>query len=238
MKHRTMLLALVVVSGLLYALPAVASAGVWDIKPAGVSFTATAGETKLTATGLTVKCTSNTTAGAYDAGSEQTGKITKLVFHGCTGPLGVTCTGTLNGASEPSGTITATAPLPFHNVTLEPTPNLEHKRGILITPKEIDNTFTSGLGHFASFKCAGIETKVAGNGIIGEVTKPACEEASLTGNLIFESPSTGVQKWQQITTEGTKFDLWSKTGGASHVTSSEDGTGTITFAEKVTPNCT
>ncbi|HET9591953.1 MAG TPA: hypothetical protein VFP17_03465 [Solirubrobacterales bacterium] len=229
-----MLLALVVVSGLLYALPAVASAGVWDISPTNATFTATAGTTKLTASGLTVTCTANSTAGAYETAT--TGKITKLVFTGCTGPLGVKCTGTLN-VGEPEGTITATTPVTFHNIRLEASPSTQI--GIQITPKAIDNTFTEGLGHFATFKCAGIQTTVAGNGIIGEVTKPTCGgAASTTGTLVFESTSTGVQKWQQITTSGTKYHLWSKTGGGSHLESSEDGTGNIEFGSSVTATCT
>jgi hypothetical protein len=226
MKRRTLLLA-IAVSGLLCALPAVASAGVWDIQPVEgtfpLKFTASGGQVKLTTSTFTLGCVSQTIEGEYE--TETTGRITKLVFHECTGPFGSRCTPTF------------TAPMSFHNIRLEAAPNAQI--GILITPKEITNLFTTGLGHFFTYECTGVGAVVGGNGFISEVIKPACGGTySKEGQLVLESSAPAIQKWQQITTEGTKYDLWSKILTASHVTMSLDATSTVAYERSVRAVCT
>ena len=222
MSKKIMLLALVAVSAAMFALPAIASAGVWDAETAegGNSpgaFSGTGGTAELnTTSGLRVHCTSVTVTGSYDAGSKTTGSVSFL-FHGCTGPLGVSCA----SSGQPSGTIATTA-LTFHNIHLE---SNKTKPGILITPNGT---------HFATFVCFGVETVVSGNGIVGEVTKPACGSSSTEATLAFARGATaGHQKWNQITTTGTVYDLT-----ASGSTGSMDGSGTIKFAQSTKVNCT
>ena len=226
MNKKMMLLALAAVSAVLFALPAVASAGTWHAETATGgspgSFSGTSVETtELNATsGTNVKCTSVTTSGSFDAGSTTTGTVT-FTFHGCTGPFGAHCT----SAGQPTGTIVTTL-LPFHLVHLEAD---KTKPGILITPN---------AGHFATFSCLGISTVVSGNGIAGELTSPACGASSTSATFKFQKASNGHQKWNQITTTGTVYDLSSSVGGGALSTSSQDGNGSITFGQSTKVNCT
>jgi hypothetical protein len=222
MKKRTIMFALAAVSAALFALPAVASAGEWKIDPANgvfpLNYTIAGGSTTLTA-GQTVTCSSSTGSGKYTTAT--TGELT-LTFHNCK-TLGIfNCT----SAGQPAGTIKTTA-LTTHNVKLEPSPSTV--TGVLITPN---------AGHFASFTCAGgiASVVVNGNGIIGEVTSPACNTASTTAVLDFTT-SAGVQKWMQITTAGTKFDLSASLNGGAAETAAQDGKGTVTFSQKATHTC-
>jgi hypothetical protein len=227
MSKKMMVLALAAVSAAMFALPAVASAGTWNMTPAGQTFTSTSKAettTILTSTEHTVKCTSSTGSGRYNAGSTTNGVIT-LKFHGCKDEVGTNCTG--ETAGEPAGTISTTANLPFSNVYME----TGHNPGITI----------SGIGaekHFANFRCGfGLLTiKVEGT-IIGEVDS-ACNTASKTHALNFESPKGhGIQEWTQVTTTGTIDDLTSTVNGSPE-TASQDGTGFTHFAEATTADCT
>ena len=231
MKKKTMLLALAAVSAALFALPAVASAGTWHLEPTS-NFTIAGGTAQLTSSLGTISCTSVTGTGKYDAGSTTTGKI-ELTFHGCF--LGATeCQGT-NPATTP-GTITTTE-LPFHNVVLDVTAGGVKDIGVLITPGNVTNVPEAGYGHYATFKCGFITVQVNGNGILGQVVKPKCGETSASGEISFESQSTGVQKWTQITTTGTKYQLKAN-GGLGWVNASQDGSGTTTFVTAGKVNCT
>jgi hypothetical protein len=82
-----------------------------------------------------------------------------------------------------------------------------------------------------------VSVAVNGNGIIGEITEPACGATAKSGKLKFESVATGTQKWTQVTTEGTKFDLTSSENGGAARTSSWDLESSITFMENQTVTC-
>jgi hypothetical protein len=233
MKHKMILLALAAVSAVMFALPAVASAGEWEItKPE--NFTAKAGVTTLTQDPISagesvseVTCTASNTTGKYT--TKTTAEEVTITFTGCTAPSPFGGTVNCTSAGQAAGTI-KTTDLTAHNIMIDPTPNAI--AGVLITP---------AAGHFATFNCGGIfEVKVNGNGVIGEVEKK-CGESITTSGLNFESSATGTQKYMQITTTGTKFDLSSTTtifgGGATTRTSSQDGTGTITFPNAQTMTC-
>src|SRR5215203_1181394 len=197
MNKKMMLLALAAVSAAMFALPAVASAGTWHLEPASgsttITFTSHGGTAELrTTSGQRVHCTGNSGSGHYE--NTTTGTI-ELTFSTCTGPFGAHCT----TSGQAAGTIKTTK-LPFHNIALEPADKT--KIGVLITS-------ATGGTHFASFSCLGINTAVTGNGIIGEVTAPKCGESKNTGTLVFAANSAGHQKWTQVTTSGTIYDLTS-----------------------------
>jgi hypothetical protein len=232
MKQRLTLAALAAVGVLMLAVPSMASAGTWNIDPepthaAPLNFTTKGGEAKLTTTSSVVTCETNEGAGYYT--TPTTGFITKLTFHGChTTVFGFTIN--CKTAGEVGNTITATVPLEFHNIMIHSTAQVAGGRpGILIT--------SAAEEHFAGFECGGNQITVTGNGVIGEISSPKCGGKSKTGTLKFESSATGVQKYQQITTEGTKYDLKSSTNGGAPVTASEDAEATITFEKEATVTC-
>ena len=222
-----------VVSALMFALPSVASAGTWHIKPNPTTFTFEGlTPTLKTANGLTVVCDAVKGKGEYEAGGT-TGKITEMTFGpNCksSGLISGTCTGT--SPVEPAGNIAATVPMVIHNIELEPLQKEPY--GVLITPVGAE---TEVMKHFSTFTCVGIKTVVEGTGIIGEITSPKCGVASNKATLKFASTSPGNQAWTQITTSGHKYDLTSTVFGAT-TTSSMDATATITFPQAETAECT
>ncbi len=233
MKHKAILLALTVVSAAMFALPAIASAGEWELDaklPQAFTAVNKAGTvTTLTQQGSATKvtCTGSTGSGKYT--TKTTGEELTLTFTGCKeSAIGTACT----TSGQASGTI-KTTDLTFHNVMLEATKAAGFEKGtpgILITPNGT---------HFASFTCGFglVSVEVTGNGIMGDISAPACGAAAQkTATLNFDSSATGVQKWMQITTAGTKFDLDSKENGTVR-TASQDGEGTITFSENVQMTC-
>jgi hypothetical protein len=232
MSKKLILLALAAISAAMFAFPAVASAGVWETTTAGESVNLAASTTTTLTqdgTGTRVECTSTAGTGKYTTGSKTTGEALTLTFRGCTESVFHTgCTTT--GLGLRSGEI-RTTDLTWHNVMLEATPT--GVAGLLITPNGT---------HFASFDCdfGAIQVEVTGNGIIGEIEQ-GCGTSAKTFTVNYASPTTGTQKWMQITTEGTKYDLDAKEsvfGGTPTVrTASEDGTGSVTFPNTQTINC-
>ncbi len=231
MNKKTMLLALAAVSAAMFALPALASAGTWHMEPPS-DFTIAGGAVTLkTTSGAVTSCTSSLGTGSYDAGSSTTGKIS-ITFHGCTGTFGSHCT----TVGQPTGTIAA-GPLPFHNILLEPKAGGggAKEAGILVTPLGVDNNPTAGDGFFTSFVCLGATLNVRGNGVIGTVEQP-CGTKTKKVDIDFTESQAGHQKWTQITTSGTIYDL--KAVAASHQTASLVTTLTETAAQEGTINCT
>lgn len=231
MSKKMLLLALAVVSAAMFALPAVASAGTWEVSSIE-KFTTHSGTTILTQDPISageevteVTCTTSTGTGKYT--TKTTGEELTLTFTGCTAPSifgPVNCT----TSGQASGTI-KTTDLKFDNIMIESTVQLPPLglAGILIT---------SNAGHFASFTCGGIiPVEVKGNGIVGEIERN-CGSSSTTAGLNFVSSATGTQKYMQITTAGTKFDLTGTSSGTTR-TASMDGTGTVTFAKSQTILC-
>jgi hypothetical protein len=233
MKSKMLLLALSAVTAAMFAVPSVASAGEWSISEAGAGFTlANVGNTKLTREGgnsfTDVTCTAAVGNGNYVAGSKTTTEGVALTFTGCTTANGIVpCT----TPGQPSKTIITTA-LTGHNVMLEGTPT--STMGILLTPNGT---------HFASFECAGKTIVVTGNGIIGEVEIPCTKSAGVPNSakefpVKYESTAArGTQKWMQITTTGTNFDLDATENGGAAVTASQDGTGIVKFTKAQTITC-
>jgi hypothetical protein len=229
MSKKILLLALAAISAAMFAVPAVAAAGEWSLDSASgkypVSFTSVGeGSTSLTtdSSSLKVTCTGNTGSGKQI--SATTAEEVTILFTGCTENLfGSSCKST----GQETGKI-KTTDLVSHNVILEASPEV---RGVLLTPNN---------GHFASFVCGGglVSVSVNGNGIIGEMTAPTtCGAVSKTSTLNFVTTAAGTQKWNQVTTTGTKFDLTSSQNGGAAATAGQDGKGTTTFAESMTFTC-
>lgn len=225
MKNKMMLLALGLLALVFAAMPAVASAGAWEIDSKSLPLTfKTAGEhSELRATNEpTITCTSNHGSGEYT--SKTTGNF-ELTFTGCTGNLGLLhpeC----HTSGQASGVIT-TAKSEFHNIYLtdgKTTP------GILVTPP------TSGV--FATIICAGFSNiEVKGNGVVGDLESPKCGASSTTGTLNFTATGA-VQTYKQNTATGTLYNLTSTTeGGGSAVEAAEVAKGTATYGESVTVTC-
>ena len=223
MSKKIMLLALTAVSAVMFALPAVASAGEWEMTPAGGAFTvANVGNTVLTTSNNeTLTCTKVTGSGSYNAGSATTGTV-EMTFHSCTTVvLGfkVNCT----SSGQPTGTVTTTT-VTFTNIYLEDDKTLP---GVKLTGAGANE-------HFATFSCGGVNIVVTGS-VIGE-SESKCGTAAKEHKLNFESTAHGTQKWKQNTTTGAITDLTATVGGSPR-TASQDGTGILTFANTETVTC-
>jgi hypothetical protein len=220
MSKKIMLLALAAVSAALFAMPAVASAGTWDISPTNATFSIDGTTAQLTTANRTVHCTSSTGNGSYT--SATTGNI-ELTFSGCTS-LGTKCW--TNPPFKESEQKITTTEMVFHNVELE-----NNVPGIQITGN-------GAAQHMASFKCGfGLVTVVVSGNVLGEVTKPLCGAAATSvGEVVFATNETG-QRWKQITTTGTSYDETATVNGTPE-TGAQVGSGTITFAQNVTSTCT
>jgi hypothetical protein len=218
MKKMT-LLALAVASVAMFALPAVASAGTWHLGGSfPAPFTVKGGTATLgTSGGTTIHCGSVSGSGSYE--NSTTGTM-QLTFGGTcqtAGPFGpVHCT----TAGQAAGNI-RTEVLPIHNVMLH-----SNVAGILATP--------AASGRFAHFVCGGIITvEVKGNGVLGKITKPACDTSSATATVDFNALGHGKQEYTQITTAGTVYNL--KKG---EEISAQDAIGEVTFATSRLVDCT
>jgi hypothetical protein len=231
MSKMIKLLALAAISGAILALPAAASAGEWKLDSASgkfpQSFTLSFGGTTLTTDGSSLKVSCNGLTGSGEYENSTTAKNVRLSLFGCTENLfGSACT----TAGQSTGTIETTV-MTGHNVIIE---NLNPPyRGILFTPN---------AGHFATFTCGGglVKDVVSGNGVIAQLTIPAfCNSKAISGSLSFASTAAaaGTQKWTQITTAGTKFDLTSSQNGGAAATSSLDSAGSMSFLEEQTFTC-
>jgi hypothetical protein len=245
MKNKMLLLGMGALAALAFAaLPALASAKEWHLhnqnNTVPGAFTSKGGASQLTADGKApVKCTSNEGTGKYT--TETTGTI-ELTFKGCTTEIApdnpVNCT----TSGQATGVVTTNTSV-FHNVELEPNPAIA-PLGVLIT-EPVDGS-GKGIG-FATLVCGGLQTiKVTGN-VIGEITSKTCNSAKAkTFELNFTTKAGAtepVQKWEQVTTEGTVYDLTADFTGfptnTAGVTSAMDAEGTVTFAtDEVTPTCT
>jgi hypothetical protein len=81
-----------------------------------------------------------------------------------------------------------------------------------------------------TFNCAGFSRKLVTGNVIGHIENPNCGTFQASHSISFEKSSNGVQKYMQITTAGEKFDLISNNDeGGSYLTSSQTGTGTLTY---------
>jgi len=190
MLKRSFVLVLTVISALAFALPALAKAEDESLHLLSNFFPATGaisgGETKLTTGGFTVKCTKVSGSISFESGT--TGKL-HLTSHGCTGPLGVTCT----SEGQSAGTITTTD-LPFHLVTLP-----INNPGILVTPGANE--------HFATFTCFGVQSVFRGNGLVGTITSPQCQQSATTATINFEQSANGLQRHRTVSGTSTFYNM-------------------------------
>jgi hypothetical protein len=218
MNKKIMVLALAVVSAAAFALPSMAMglAPVHLVGPKypmnGNAFTGGAGSLS-TSTGETMSCA--TVTGEVNFESSTTGTLF-LRFHGCSGPLGVTC----QTAGEPNGTIVTTV-LPFHLVTLPDT-----TPGILIT----NNNETKTVAHF---ECFGVKRTIEGNGIVGSINKSCGATGVGSATMTFASPAHGVQALTKVHSTETMYQL--TLGGNK---AAENASGTVTLKESGTVECT
>jgi hypothetical protein len=215
MTKKMMLVAASALAALAFAaLPAFASASASIDNVAGHAFTGTFGTATLTnVTNEAVECTGeNHVKGSF--ASSTTGSI-HILFTNCHTHSGISC----KSSGLAAGEITTEAE--FHVINIEPT-----TAGILITPK---NTTTH---EFVTFSCSFLETIVVkGNGVIGDISAPACNGTSGNLTLSFTSSATGVQAYQQIETAGTVYHMESNLNGGAFSGFSEDMTSTTTLTE-------
>jgi hypothetical protein len=209
MNRKLLSLALAAVSATMFALPAVASAEFIHVDKTG-AFTVSGGAGTLT------RVDGNNLSGAGVTGTGSfatttTGKV-NLTFTGVKATsLGVHC----QTKGTPTGVIHTTE-LEFHLITVT-----KDVPGVLITPN---------AGHFATFECAGAETKVTGAGILGVITSPVCGGKSVEAALSFASEKAGTQK--HTTWTGSTYDLETTIFGVK-ATSSVDMTATVKFTDGV-----
>lgn len=98
--------------------------------------------------------------------------------------------------------------------------------GMLLTP-------TPETGQFAKFTCGGIFSfTIAGNGIIGKITSPACGGSSTTATGTFEG-TNGVQAQKKV--EGTETEYHLTVNGEEAAMS---GSGTSTYSASTKLECT
>lgn len=222
MKKLTILMAGALAVLAFAALPAVATAGEFtaDCEGGAASCSAniTGGVATLTNTANEkIECsTSEGTATQNNASS--TGTVS-LTFKGCkekVSGLNFAC----NSAEAASGVI-KTGALTSHLIFIDPeTP------GVLLTAVNV------------TFSCASFFKKTVTGNIIGHWTTPHCNEFNEKHEVSFEQSSAGNQKYTQITTTGTVFDLTSNNdNGGTYLTSSQTGTGLLTGAVKAKFTC-
>jgi hypothetical protein len=157
----------------------------------------------------TVSCTASTGTATIEH-AKSTGSVS-LSFTGCNNN-GFKC----NSVGAAAGVIN-TGSLVSHLIYLEAT--TAGKKGVLLTNVNV------------TFECAGglVKKTVTGN-VIGEIEEPNCGTAKASHKINFEpGAATGSQQWTQITKAGTIFDLTSGTHASDTTTSSQKGTGTLTY---------
>jgi hypothetical protein len=227
MKNKMMMLSLAV-SAVMFALPAVASAGEPQVdskllnESRSLSFTTAGGASELRATGEpSIACTSNSGNGKYN--TKTTGEF-ELTFKGCTTsffgfPVECHSTGQANN-------VITTGTSVFHNIYLT---DAKTTPGILVTPP-------SG-GIFTTITCAGLQgITIGGPGIIGHLESPKCGASSTTGTLNFQATGSS-QTYKKVTATGTEYGLNATTVNGTPVPAGEVAEGTITFSEAITLTC-
>ncbi|HVD39471.1 MAG TPA: hypothetical protein VNC16_00510 [Solirubrobacterales bacterium] len=228
MNKKLMLLAAAALSALAFAaVPTVASAGEYEahcedaagntVATCNVSITGGFAELSDT-TGLRIHCKTVSGTGSFTT-TTSTGTVAKLEFKECTDfVFGTECNNQGAGTKQIN-----TNALVSHII------NIEHggtTPGVLLT------------GISVTFDCPalGIKKTVTGN-VIGHLEEPekVCNKTVTTFSLNFEKTANGQQKYKQVTTTGTIFDLISKTDTTAsehnYITAAQTGTGTLHVLE-------
>jgi uncharacterized membrane protein len=211
---KSMLLATVVAALVFSSLPSLASAGefIADCETGPTcSYTVAGGAAAFGGTsGETTSCTGVSGNGTVTSGSS-TGTVT-LIFTGCRETVTFfrfSCSNT-----STAGKVETTA-LVTHNIYIDPSSSTP---GVLLT------------GVNVTYNCAGFAKRTVTGNIIGHIENPNCGTFQASHKVTFEAPSHGQQKYKQITTTGTMFDLIRNddTEG-EYETLSATGTGTATY---------
>lgn len=218
MNKKLMLLAAAALAALAFAvLPVVASAGEFEHHcKSGNNCTAliTGGAAELENDGTeSISCTS-VTGNATLTTTTSTGHVV-LTFHGCRETETIfkfSCT----SAGQPSGTI-KTNTLTSHNVYLKPNK---------VTPALL----LTGVN--VTFTCAGgFSQKTVTGEVLGHIEIPNCNTYQKHHTVIFERSATvhGTQKYETVTEAAPERDLTSGPHASDTTTSSQEGTGHITY---------
>src|SRR5215216_5579315 len=225
MSKKLMLLAAGALTALAFAaLPAVASAAEFEAHcsaSATCSGTIAGGQAVLQddSGGLAGKVTCTTTTGTTTQTSTSSTGTATLTFDHCTAGLGGECENEGVGTQK-----IVTNQLVSHLVIIHASPKVV---GVLLTGINVTFTCHTFIGT--------VRKTVTGN-IIGEITNPNCGVAKTSHTLTFAKTGpepADPQKYMQVTTAGTKFDLTSGTHspepGSDSTTSSQTGTGTTSY---------
>jgi hypothetical protein len=236
MSKKLMLLAAGALTALAFAaLPAVASAGTYNVDCEGGAPTCGGTITSNPAVlieleddaGVKIRCTSTT--GSFSATNATSTGSAELVFKGCTEQTfdAFKCNNT--GVAGEIKTNKLTSDL----INIDPSPATTP--GILLT------------GINVTFTCAGFVNKTVTGNIIGHIENgapggTACDTIfDKTTSISFEKIGVGQQKFKQVTTTGTMFDLISgdHTSGAKTdaTTSSQTGTGILNWTTSARITC-
>ncbi len=169
--------------------------------------------------GEKIACTSVSGTASLTSGTS-TG-TTRLLFHGCQEQVTIfkfACTNTAT-----SGTIT-TNTLTSHLIYID---EAKAMPGVLLT------------GVNVTFSCAGFSNKTVTGNIIGWIQNPICKSPATGHTVSFEGFLPGNQKYDQVTSTGTIFDLTSNNdAGGAYRTSSQSGTAHVTYSSgTVTLTC-
>lgn len=225
MNKRLMLLIGGALAALAFAaLPAVASAGEFQSDCENGAATCAAsisgGHAELVNTnGEGITCES--VGGTATVTNKSSTGTTKLIFNGCRENVTFfhfSCTNTTTAGKIETNTLTS------HNIYIEPGAQTP---GVLLT------------GVNVTFNCAGFSKKTVTGNIIGHINQPNCGSFLGSHSISFTQSEPGHQEFTQVTTEGTVFDLESNNDeGGPYVTSSQTGTGTLTYSKtKVKLTC-
>lgn len=212
MSKKIMLLALSAISAALFVLPAMAMAEDVPLhvvpKPAVATAVSGGAATLSVVNGNTVTCKELTGSETWETST--TGTFHLIFKNDCTAHVG----------SITASCSEITSHGIFHLVTLP-----GKIPGILLTP-------TPG-GNFASFTCGGIFSfTVAGNGIVGKITSPACGASSTTSTSAFEG-TNGVQAQKEVEGTTEKYHLTSNGEEAA-----EQGSGVTNLINSTKLECT
>lgn len=196
------------------AIPAVASAGEFTADcsvGAECSGTITGGAAAFSNTaGETFSCTSVSGVATLTSGTS-TGTV-QLAAKGCKENVTIfkfSC----NSVGAAAGEI-KTGTLVGHGVYVDPNKSIP---GILITNVNM------------TFQCAGFSTRTVTGNVLGAKPNPECGVFKKSESGTLEQTAHGTQKYTQVTTTGTVFDLTSNNdSGGAYATSSLTGTLTIT----------
>jgi hypothetical protein len=225
MNKKLMLVAAGVLAALVFAaLPAVASAGEFegDCENARATCEGTIDglETRLVnSRGEGIVC-SSVGGRAIQRNASSTGEA-EFIFRGCRENVTIfrfSCNNTGTAGEIRTNRMVS------HLIYLEPNTQARTTPGILLTNANV------------TFTCAGFARKTVTGNVIGHIENPQCNAFAAEHRVNFEevAGSPGTQRWQQITTEGTRFDLVSNEDepegpGSIYKTSAQSGTGTITW---------